>query len=148
MFTVKKSYRDLPAAHRQPNHKGHCRLIHGHNWAFDFVFGCSARDDNGFVVDVGELGAIKTFLQDTFDHTLLLNHDDPYLDDLVSQLNNFFAKIVKVPNCGMEALAEFVHKNANRILLDVKPADYEHRLLRCIEVTVWEDSKNSSTYSK
>lgn len=152
MFTVTKTYRDLPAAHRQPNHKGHCRLIHGHNWSFDITFGCDKLDANGFVVDVGELGAVHNFLKSRFDHTLLLNQDDPFLEHLQKSLSSQgeaqpglttvsdFAKIVVVPNCGMEGLAQFVFEWVRDLVTEQK------RGLRPLEVTCWEDSKNRATY--
>ena len=51
MLTCKKSYRDIPFAHRQHHHDGHCAFIHGHNWDITLTFACSKTDANGFVVD-------------------------------------------------------------------------------------------------
>lgn len=137
MFTVTKRYRDLPAAHRQPKHAGHCRLIHGHNWGFDFTFGCEKLDGNGFVVDLGQLEWLKRWLHETFDHTFLLNKEDQFL------IMPEFAKIVRVPNCGVEGLAMFVFDKVQAVLRGPKAEDRGEHL---IEVTCWEDSKNSATY--
>lgn len=153
MLTVTKSYRDFPAAHRQPNHAGHCRLIHGHNFGFDITFACARLDPNGFVVDVGELKVFKDVLTDMFDHTLLLNEGDVFLD--TCQDFSGFAKEVIVPNCGMEGLAEYLLKRFNEMIVS-KPTghlphsnwhDWTDRELRVVEVVVWEDSKNSASYS-
>lgn len=149
MFTATKIYQDLPAAHRQPGHVGHCRLIHGHNWSFAITFGCVVTDENGFVIDVGELDSVKEFMQSHFDHTLLINHSDPIKDraGFFSALHDF-ANVVSVPNCGMEGLAEFVFSSVTLILKN----DPKHtgsvsmRGLRVVEVTCWEDSKNRATY--
>lgn len=142
-FTVTKQYRDFPAAHRQPKHDGHCRLIHGHNWGWDITFGCARLDENGFVVDVGKLDRVKQFLVDHFDHTLLLNEDDVMVS--VGSKNEetlaLFSKIVRVPNCGMEGLAKFVCENVQ----DQLPRDQRYQL-HVMKVTCWEDSKNSATY--
>jgi len=164
MNTVTKSYRDLPAAHRQPNHDGHCRLIHGHNFAFDITFGCNFLDENGFVVDVGKLEEVKAFLVESFDHTLLLNSDDPRLEYLVAGLTSELkvtpggvgeedtetvqspvAKIVFVPNCGMEGLAKWVFEEVQGIVTKQVPGAKERGLL-VVEVVCWEDSKNRATY--
>jgi 6-pyruvoyltetrahydropterin/6-carboxytetrahydropterin synthase len=158
MTTVTKEYRDLPAAHRQPNHDGHCRLIHGHNWGFDITFACSVLDANGFVIDVGKLGCVKTFLVDTFDHTLLINHDDPFKPHFIETLGCAtggvsFAKLVVVPNCGMEGLAEYVFNAVSSMIGDAPDMLYDRdvatggkRSLRVVSVTVHEDSKNCATY--
>jgi len=151
MITVTKTYSDLPAAHRQPNHDGHCRLIHGHNWRFDITFGCDELDENGFVIDVGKLGQVKEFMVAHFDHTLLLNESDPHLNFLKDTLSssitkgNFpFANIVVVPNCGMEGLAKFVLRSVQGIVNRIP--DASQRKVKVLQVTCWEDSKNSSTY--
>jgi len=141
--TVTKTYQDLPAAHRQHNHSGHCRLIHGHNWRFDITFACDTLDECGFVIDVGKLENVKHFLETTFDHTLLLNSDDPTLTDLCFSLKHL-ADIVTVPNCGMEGLARFVQAEVENIIR--KPAGAKERGLVVSEVTCWEDSKNRATY--
>lgn len=142
MHTVTKSYKDLPAAHRQPNHRGHCRWIHGHDWAFDITFGCDKLDDCGFVIDLGALGHVRDFLNETFDHTLLVNEDDKMIQDSI--LLQEIAKLVVVPNCGMEGLAQFVFE---RIQKSIGGWQMQYRGLRVIAVTCFEDSKNSATYS-
>lgn len=149
MLTVTKQYRDFPAAHRQPNHDGHCRLIHGHNWGWDITFACEVLDANGFVVDVGKLKPIKERLTELFDHTLLLNASDPIVDEVFAGplFSGRLATVVLVPNCGMEGLAKFVFEEANVVLARDFAADVEKRKLKVVSVTCWEDSKNSSTYS-
>ena len=139
--TVTKIYRDFPAAHRQPKHDGHCRMVHGHNWGFDITFACQKLDANGFVVDVGKLKKVKDFLTDKFDHTLLLNETDP----LLLQTKNWPpCKLVVVPNCGMEGLAKLVFDELNGM---IKEIDNTKRGLEVVQVICWEDSKNSATYA-
>lgn len=94
---------------------------------------------------------VKVFLVATFDHTLLLNQDDPWLTILCEALegpegftHSSFAKIVPVPNCGMEGLAKLVFDRVNGAL-----ENFEYHKLygrRVAEVTCWEDSKNRATY--
>lgn len=143
MITIKKRYDNLPFAHRQPNHKGHCSLIHGHNWSFEFEFGATELDKNGFVVDFGNIKWLSVWLANQFDHTLVLNEDDPvfrYLNDAL-MLNRQLANIVTVPNCGAEGLASYVFEEVNDMLADI----YDHRV-HLVAVTVYEDTKNSATF--
>lgn len=142
MFTVTKTYRDFPAVHRQPNHEGHCRLIHGHNWGWDIVFQSDQLDRNGFVIDVGTLQPLKKFLEYHFDHTFLINATDPQLPYFRHLNTEDLAKIVVVPNCGMEGLALFVFVEVSMLISEIAP----ERSLRVVEVTCWEDSKNRATY--
>lgn len=142
-LTVTKEYRDLPAAHRQPQHDGHCRLIHGHNWGFDITFACNKLDACGFVVDVGKLTPVKSFLQDKFDHTLLLAEGDELTDDgFLSQ----YCNTVVLPGVGMEDLAKYVFKEINKMLRTITGP--KTRGLCVISVTCWEDSKNRATYTE
>ncbi len=155
MITCTKKYHNFPFAHRQPNHQGHCHLIHGHNWAFKFVFACEALDENGFVVDFGGLGWLKDWLNDMFDHTLVLNLDDPALSylkeglcspkglqtespDLIKMFP--FARIKCVPNCGAEGLAKFIGDE-----VDTKLRAITKERVFLLNVTVFEDDKNSAT---
>jgi hypothetical protein len=110
---------------------------------------------------------MKTWLEHRFDHTLVLNDDDPFLPFLMHSLHDAtdtvdasnklcsdLAKIVTVPNCGAEGLAMFLHKELNNLLQDVINEhvhidiwkEWRSRYLRIIEVTVYEDTKNSATY--
>ena len=144
MISCTKRFDNLPFAHRQPEHKGHCSLIHGHNWSFEFEFRAVALDGNGFVLDFGSLAWLKTWLDFNFDHTLVLNSDDPYAGILQNTLLNgpkILAQIRFVPNCGAEGLAQFVHSMVRETIVD-KTAGR----VRLHRVTVFEDNRNSATY--
>lgn len=150
MITCTKRYDDFPFAHRQPNHRGHCALIHGHNWGFEFEFGATHLDENFFVVDFGDLKWLKNWLTSQFDHTLVLNEDDPMLNYLRNALDSQpgeregapLAKIVTVPNCGAEGLARHIFLTVNEGLVEI----YHNRVF-LTRVTVFEDGKNSATYT-
>lgn len=101
------------------------------------------------MVDFGKLKPIKVWLESFFDHTLLLNADDPIFKTELGNLLNDFADIVEVPDCGCEGLAQYVFKNINEMIeqgeLDMNAKE---RGVRCVKVTVYEDRKNSATYEK
>jgi 6-pyruvoyltetrahydropterin/6-carboxytetrahydropterin synthase len=144
-ITCSKRFENLPFAHRQHNHAGHCRLIHGHNWSFEFTF-AGPLDSNGFVVDFGKLKWLREWLEEKFDHTLVLNDSDPSLEYIMETLVRGvtgicdLAKIVTVPNCGAEGLAEYV---AIRINGHLETTGATYRVTR---LTVFEDNRNSATW--
>lgn len=151
MKKVTKVFPDLPAAHRQPKHGGHCRLIHGHNWGFEITFVCDILDPCGFVIDVGTLRPVRELLQGLFDHTLLLNNTDPIVTDssqaAVLAVLQDLSKVVVVPDCGMEGLAEHVFHAVNNLILEEKLGPGAVlRGLKVIRVVCHEDSKNSAVY--
>jgi 6-pyruvoyltetrahydropterin/6-carboxytetrahydropterin synthase len=103
----------------------------------------STRDDNGFVMDFGKLKALKEGLDTWFDHTLVLNNNDPLREEFklfldAHGLNN----IVLVPDCSCEGIAAFVFAMANAMVTK----ETEERV-RVRSVVVYEDSKNSACYA-
>lgn len=145
MTTCSKIYTDLPFAHRQHKHKGHCSKIHGHNWAFKFTFGAEELDANGFVIDFGDLKWLRAWLEERFDHTLVLNIDDPDLEELRESLTKrtkAFADLIIVPNCGAEGLARWIFEEVEVLLR----ARTDERVF-IISVEVLEDSRNSATFT-
>lgn len=148
MLTCSKEYRDIPFAHRQHNHDGHCAWIHGHNWTFRFTFIAKERDKNGFIVDFGKLGWLKSWIEERFDHALALNETDPHLDFLRNVLTSpafgsgdVFAKITEVPDGSCEGLAYYLWKSVGELVRDRTGGRVD-----VLECTVLEDSKNSATY--
>ncbi len=143
MFACRKVYTDFPAAHRQPNHKGHCALIHGHNWSFEFEFKAGALDSNQFVLDFGELSWLKQWLTHMFDHTLLLCANDPLILTLQqAQYSGMdFAEIRTMESTSCEGIARYVHS----VVAPLVYAKYPGRVWLS-RVTVYEDSKNSAYY--
>lgn len=143
MLTCTKRYDDFPFAHRAPNHDGHCKLIHGHNWSFEIEFTAAEVDQNGFVIDFGKMKELKAMLCRTFDHTFLLNHDDPLLPDFKEFVNLFgIENIVEVKDCSCEGVAKLVWQLANSFAVKESNGRVKVR-----QVVVYEDSKNSAAYA-
>lgn len=141
MITAKKRYDDIPAGHRAPFHDGHCQFVHGHNYSFEFVFGCATPDSNGFVVDFGKLGCIKEFLVENFDHRLLISGDDPELA-VFEELNlKQLCDLRVVCNSSAEGLAEMCFNYVSELIL----TSFGNRAW-LVSVTVHEDSRNSATF--
>jgi len=143
MLTCTKRYDDFPFAHRAPHHDGHCKLIHGHNWSFEITFSAAETDANGFVMDFGKLKALRETFGRLFDHTFLLNEDDPMIDDFkefvgVAGIDN----IITVKDCSSEGVAKLVWQLSNAYV--VKHTDGRVRVKK---VVVYEDRKNSAAYA-
>ena len=101
-FSCSKSYEDFPCSHRQWRHKGHCRFVHGYSRSFTFWFTAKKLDLNGFVVDFSSLKPLEKKLKQQFDHTFLINKDDPLLN-YWKKLHNLDALDLRIMNnVGME----------------------------------------------
>jgi len=141
-FTSTKSYFNFPCAHRQYRHDGNCHLIHGYSRSFHFVFGAKTLTKEGFIVDYGDLKELKSHLDYMYDHTLVLDEEDPFMDK--------FKELEKLGVCqirtqpmgpGMEGTAHYIcewtdgwlrNKSKNRAWV--------------ISVEARENDKNSSIY--
>ena len=107
-FRSTKTYRNLPCAHRRWQHNGHCAHVHGYSRSFTLTFRCQQRTENGFVMDFGDLKPVKAWLEEHFDHTLLLDADDPLLDQFRDLEKQGACRLVVYDDVGMEGTCKFV----------------------------------------
>jgi len=86
----------------------HCRLVHGYALAFKFVFATRHLDDRNWCFDFGGLKAVRAWLHEMFDHTMIVAADDPHLDQLRQLDRSGLAKVRVLPAVGCEAVAKQV----------------------------------------
>ena len=141
MLTCKKIYSDIPFAHRQHKHDGHCAFVHGHNWSFVLTFGCSETDDNGFVVDFGKLRYLKEWIDEHLDHACLFNEDDPKREEILSSGEGCWKPYI-LPNCSSEGIAKHLFSCFSKLV-----EEHESGRVFIMEIEIVEDSKNSAVYS-
>lgn len=143
----------LSCAFRQWRAHSHCRFIHGYSLAIKFTFETKELDNCGWVVDFGGLKSLKTMMEDTFDHKLLVAEDDPAKDFLLklgrcipTSMGDALpaADVVVVPATGCEAFARLIYECTEQWLLD---AGFAPRC-RLVSVQVSEHGANSATYLK
>lgn len=116
-FTCSKTFSGFPCCHRQWRHGGHCRFVHGYSRSFTLWFQAQALDPHGFVVDFSSLGSLRQQLADQFDHTFLVNADDPLLEQWQALHGQGALDLRVMDNVGMESSAQLVWQWANALLL-------------------------------
>ena len=72
----------------------HCRLLHGYKSAFTFTFGCDELDNKNWAVDFGGLKPLKKWLEDHFDHKLVVDKADPHMDTFLKLNDMDLADVV------------------------------------------------------
>lgn len=132
----------LSACFRQWRAESHCRHLHGYALAVRFEFAADVLDVRNWVVDFGSLKSLRGWLEDTFDHTLLVAEDDPLKDELCGLAGLDLCRAVVVPATGCEAFAELIY-GATQVWL--KDNGYAPRC-RLRSVTVSEHGANSAIY--
>ncbi len=141
MLTCRKTYHDIPFAHRQHKHDGHCALIHGHNWSFTFTFACVETDDNGFVIDFGKLRFLREWLETHLDHACVFSKDDPLAEQIIQAAPDAF-KVYRLPNCSCEGLAAHLWT-----VLDPIVRERTGGRVRILSLEVEEDRRNAACFT-
>lgn len=140
MFTCSKTYRDIPFAHRQHRHEGHCAFLHGHNWAIEIEFGCDRLDERGFVVDFGGLGFLKQWIADNLDHACLFAKSDPVREQLLKDYPKLFRPLV-IESVSTEGIAQHLFETFDPM---VRQETAGRAWVR--QIILHEDTKNKASY--
>ncbi len=137
MITITRRL-EFDYGHRVLGHEGKCRNLHGHHGVAEVKVGCPRLDDVGRVVDfsvVKEL--VGGWINEHWDHNLLLNPQDPQLDHL----------------CDTEAQLPYVMPDGNptaenmaQVLFVTAASLLASHGVKVIAVTVWETPNCKATY--
>ena len=77
---------EFDAGHRVVGHLNKCQYIHGHRYVLEVIAESKQLDELGMVVDFGLLKkVIKSWIDENFDHTLILKESDKNLGDEISK---------------------------------------------------------------
>jgi 6-pyruvoyltetrahydropterin/6-carboxytetrahydropterin synthase len=121
----------------------HCQQIHGYALAFRFVFATRTLDERGWCLDFGGLKAVRAWLHEMFDHTVLVAADDPYRDEFERLAGLGLMNLRILPAVGCEAVARHVFMHVGKMVR----ADTGGRVwVESVEVR--EHSGNSAIYQE
>ena len=133
----------LSAVFRQPKaDHSHCHLLHGYSLKFKFKFASTQLDDKNWVVDFGGLKELKAWLQDNFDHKVIVDSNDPEMDTLYKLEQKGLAEIRVFDGVGTEKFAYHAWKFADNLVRDMSM-----NRCWCIEAECAEHDANSAIYS-
>jgi 6-pyruvoyltetrahydropterin/6-carboxytetrahydropterin synthase len=100
----------------------HCSLLHGYSIGVHVEFESETLDDRNWVMDFGGLKAFKSWLEYTFDHTLVVAEDDPFVPQfkdmaaLGLQDRGGICDLRIVPAVGCEKFSEMAFNILNEII--------------------------------
>lgn len=142
MFRSTKRFTGFSCCHRQPAHEGHCQFLHGYSRSFYFIFGATELDKRThFVMDFSGLKSVKAWLEHMFDHTCLINADDPEIELFRDLDKRGIIQLRELPNVSMEATSKFVADHVGKMLDEVTGGRVFIHALECRE-----NEKNSGWY--
>ncbi len=133
MFSVARDF-SFSYGHRLYRYEGKCRRLHGHNALARVVVDCEKLDEQGMALDfVNIKSSIGSWLDEEFDHRVLLSKDDP----LAKTLLDVGEPVVLFDgNPTAELLAKTIFERALSLGMNVKQVDF------------WETEKCRATYSR
>ncbi len=132
----------LSAVFRQPHaDHSHCRFLHGYSLAFKFTFGCDDLDHRNWAVDFGGLKPLKKWLEDNFDHKVVVDRADPMLYKLTELESAGLAELTLLDGVGAEKFAEHAFKFADKLVRELT----DNRCY-CVKAECAEHGANSAIY--
>lgn len=105
MYRSTKMWGPFSTAFRQPFADSHCRLVHGYGLRFKATFETHELDPNGWVMDFGGLKPIKAWLDETFDHKLVVSRHDILLPEFEALDRKGGCKLTVLSGVGCESFA-------------------------------------------
>jgi 6-pyruvoyltetrahydropterin/6-carboxytetrahydropterin synthase len=133
----------------------HCKLLHGYALKFKVWFESREQDVNkqldemNWIMDYGGFkskpigNGLKDWMNDMWDHTLLIENDDPYLDFFESAAQEGVCKLVVMSPIGAESAAKLTFDKMNEVLSKTGGGRVKVTKVEC-----WENDKNSSIYTE
>lgn len=133
----------------------HCQLLHGYALKFKVWFASNEPleenqlDDMNWIVDYGGFkqppqgNGLKAWMDHMWDHTLLIQKDDPYADIFVQMEQMGLAKVHLLDKMGAESCAKLVYDKFNEVLTKTDAGR-----CKCVKVECFENDKNSSIYEE
>ena len=141
-FTSTKILELGSCAFRQPKAESHCRYLHGYRLTAKFWFKANQLDENNWVVDFGSLDHLKKIFKTRFDHTTVIDLNDPYKDDFMRLDEEGVLDLRVMNGVGIEKFAEYCFKISNNFIKEQSEG-------RCWGdmVEVFEHENNSAIYT-
>ena len=136
-FAVTRKH-EIHCGHRVVNHEGKCKNLHGHSYVFHLTCVKDTLDSVGRVIDFSVIkDKLCNWLEENWDHKLLLWEDDPWLN----ALKLIDKSIVTVP-CNPTA------ENLSKYLVEIIAPQLFYGLnIKLTQVLIEETSKCSASYA-
>jgi 6-pyruvoyltetrahydropterin/6-carboxytetrahydropterin synthase len=137
----------------------HCQLLHGYALKFKVWFEANDTSENdgldemNWIVDYGGFkntdaeptpgNGLKKWMNSMWDHTTLIEKDDPQLETFKYMEELGLCKLVVMDKMGAESCARMVYEHFNKRL-----ALTDAGRCKVVKVECWENDSNSSIYKE
>jgi 6-pyruvoyltetrahydropterin/6-carboxytetrahydropterin synthase len=133
----------------------HCQLLHGYALKFKVWFASNEPDvdkqldDMNWIVDYGGFktppqgNGLKDWMNHMWDHTTLIQKDDPFADIFVQMEQMNLCKLHLLDKMGAESCARLTLEKFNDVL-----SKTDGGRCKCVRVECFENDTNSSIYEE
>jgi 6-pyruvoyltetrahydropterin/6-carboxytetrahydropterin synthase len=152
MYISTKLFDGFSCVFRQWKAEGtHCRFLHGYGVSFRVWFQ-GELDERNWVWDFGGMKRAKTqidgmnpkaWMDHTFDHTMLVAQDDPFLESFKRMDEAGVIQLRIVPATGAERFAQFIFEKIDSFVKE----ETEGRV-KVLKVEFMEHGKNSAIFTR
>jgi 6-pyruvoyltetrahydropterin/6-carboxytetrahydropterin synthase len=151
MYFSTKKFGPISTGHRQPlaaetRNSARCMWAHGYGRIIKIDFVAKSLDVRGWVVDFGGLKKVKGWIEDQWDHRLLLTDQDPLLSKF-QELHDMGGVNINIMDSskgwgpGIEQSCKFLFDNINSMIQNLTSNRCE-----VYKIEVWEHELNSAYY--
>jgi 6-pyruvoyltetrahydropterin/6-carboxytetrahydropterin synthase len=136
---------NMEMAHRLFLTPGKCEQIHGHSWWVTLT-AWGHVDANGLMegIDFSELkNLLRSYMDRTYDHRLLLNRSDPWAGDLTYD-GETYMKLPGLVEFDGDPTTELLAQAIGQDMISVLGRQWD---IPRLKVDVWETSVNNASWS-
>jgi 6-pyruvoyltetrahydropterin/6-carboxytetrahydropterin synthase len=131
---------EIDAGHRLMKHEGKCANYHGHRFAFEITCTADELDDVGRIVDFSIIKRrVGQWLDEQFDHGMILEMGDPLIPFLQEQRHKLF-----ILQPGTAPTSE----NLARVVFDVAQHALHDTGAKVVHVSCYETPTSRAGYSE
>ena len=136
MYSIEKEFKFEYAHKLNMDYDSPCKQFHGHSAKVFVKIWSTVLNENGMIIDFTHLKSFQNFLNDTFDHTTILNKTDDHVKLIQTKLNLINGEPTS------ENMSKLFYKEIKHIL-EKKEVTFTK-----IRVTFFETAKNSASYEE
>ncbi len=131
--------RGLSCCFRQWRATSHCRLLHGYALGVHLEFEADELDERHWVYDFGNMRRIRGYLDDLFDHKLIIAADDPEIEAFKALHDKGLCSLRVLTAVGCEAFALLLFETFSPWV-----EEESQGRVRLVEVKVFEHAANAA----
>ena len=119
-----------------------CRNIHGHSGKIIATFEGPVDEETGMIVDFYYIKQIFEYIDNLFDHKLLISENDIELINVIPTLPSGSVTVLPISVTSCECPAKYLLKIINMYICETLIKRYKLPLFRCIKIQFWETEKD------